>query len=109
MATELRGRYDANVTTNTAQQVLGVRGHIGTITWHNDDSAARFMQIFNALAANVTVGTTTPDMVIQLGADSSETFDLAGQEFSTGFSYAITTTATGNTTGTSSWVSISYT
>ena len=105
---DLRGRDDFNVTSNAVRQAVGTRCHINTVTWHNDDSAARFMQIFNALSANITVGTTTPDMVLQMAADSSETFDFGDQEYSTGFSYAITTTATGNSTGTSSWISISY-
>ena len=106
----MRGRDDRRLAANTVVQVLGVRGHIGTITFTNGEAAgARYMQIFNALAANVNLGTTVPDMVLIVGAADSESFDFGDQEFSTGFSYAITTSAEGSTGPTAAcWISVSY-
>lgn len=103
----MRGRDDRNITSNAVQEILAQRGHIAELVIHNDDSAARFVQLFNARSANVTLGTTTPDMVIQVGADSTISINMGEQEFATAFSYAVTTTATGSTGPTSVWVSIS--
>src|SRR3990167_9380229 len=99
----MRGRESFNVKSNALRQVSANRCHIKTIVWHNDDAAARFLQIFNVRSASVTLGTTVPNMVIQMGADATNTFDLGDSEFSTAFSYAVITTAGGNTGGTSSW------
>lgn len=106
----MRGRDDFNVTSNAVRQVVGVRCHIGTMIVHNDDAAARFLAIYNALAANVVVGTTIPDMIIQLAADSTAYFNFGDAEYSTAFSYGITTTvpSAGQTGPTSCWVYTSY-
>ena len=104
----LAGRFDVNVTDATVHQVAAECNILGVV-WHNDDSAMRFLQIFNVASGSVTLGTTTPDMVLQLNADSSDSFPLFGAKFSAACSIAVTTTATGNTAGTSSWVLVAFT
>lgn len=105
---EMNGRNSFNVVSNAVRQVSANRCHIAEIVIHNDDSAARFLQMFNALSANITVGTTTPDFVAQIAADSTISLNMGGQLFATGFSYAVTTTATGNTGPTSAWVTVAF-
>ena len=104
----MAGRHLQNVVNNTVHQVSAQRINIRSILWHNDDVAARYLQMFNVASGDVTLGTTTPDLVMQLNADSADTFPLHDMEFATAFSYAVTTTATGNTGGTSSWIAVSY-
>ena len=87
------------VTDNTVHQVYSGKAYIDRIIWHNDDNAARFMQIFNKLSTDVVLATTTPDQVIQLGADSTQTFPFGDVIFDIGFSFAITTTRNGSTEG----------
>ena len=60
------------VTDNAAQEVSAGRVCVVGIQWHNDDSAARFMHIYQKAKANVTVGTTVADMIIQMGADAQD-------------------------------------
>ena len=106
----MRGRDDFNVTSNAVRQAVGVRCHVKSFIIHNDDTAARFVAVYNALAANVTVGTTVPDMLYQVAANDVLPLDLGDAEYSLGFSYGITTTdPAGGTTGpTSCWVHVSY-
>ena len=104
----MAGSHLQNVTTNAVINVSAQRINIRHIVWHNDDAAARFLQMFNAASADVTLGTTTADFVLQIGADAVDNFPLGDMLFLTAFSYAVTTTAGGNTTGTSSWIAISY-
>ena len=86
--------------------MLFLSGHtLRHILWHNDDGAARFMQIFRRLAADVVLGTTVPDLVIQLGADATDVFPF-GDTLISPFSFAITTTRGGSTAGTASDVMI---
>lgn len=94
------------VVDNTVHQVAAGPAYIDRILWHNDDGAARFMQIFNKLAADVILATTVPNLVIQLGADSAETFPFGDVLFGVGFSFAVTTTRDGSTTGTASDVMV---
>lgn len=63
-----------------------------------------YLQVFNAKAADVTLGTTVPDRVyeIVLGGSRDEGPETGVDEhFSNGCSYAFTTTSTGNTDPTS--------
>lgn len=94
------------VTTNAKQVLQAGKIGIRSIIWHNDDNAARFMQIFDKLTADVTIGTTVPDMVIQIAADTTSSFPFEDAVFQTGFIFAITTTRTGSTSGTASDVTI---
>jgi hypothetical protein len=80
----------------------------------NTTAATAYLQIFFALAANVTIGTTAPDFVISLPTNAASDFvkDLewangVGKLGSSGLSIAGTTTPTGSTETTIS-VSASY-
>jgi hypothetical protein len=101
----MTGRHLKNLTDNTVVQISPARICIPAIVWHNDDGAGRFMQIFNKASASVTLGSTTPDLILQLGADATAVINLFNMVWDA-FSYAVTTTATGSTGGTSSWVAI---
>ena len=74
------------------------------ILFHNDDGAEAFIQLFDALAANITVGTTVPDIVIRLAADSFLAVDCIDMKFSTALTFVVTTTAEGNTGGSANHV-----
>lgn len=76
------------------------------ILFHNDDAAVAFIQMFDALAANITVGTTVPDVVIRLAADSFLPVDCHDMKFSTALTFVVTTTAEGNTGGTANHITM---
>jgi len=94
-----------NITNNTLWEVTR-EAALQNIIWHNDDPALRYLQMFNAASGDVTLGTTTPDFVLQLNPNSTNTFDFGGMKFDTAITLAVTTTATGNTAGTSSWLAV---
>ena len=90
--------FDSSVTATVEN--LATRGvHLYTLVVRNPSAATAYLQLFDAAAANVTLGTTTPDQ--SYWVPPSGEFDLAytkdGMEFQTALSYAFTTTATGNT------------
>lgn len=96
---------------NSAQTIKANSGHLNDMTIINTNATSCFVQLFDALAANVTVGTTTPNYVILVPANGGVIKDYpeCGLKFKTGICYACTTTATGNgdpTTGLT--VSASY-
>jgi len=104
----LSGRHDSLITTNTVVQATNranITGLIGT----NDGASPVFMQIFDATASDVTLGSTVADMVIKLATTgSSESFNFHGAKFDTGFAYALTTTSTGTAATTQAWVTVVY-
>ena len=87
---------------NTAQVIKNNPGRLHYIEVSNINAADAFLQLFDALAVNVTVGTTTPKQSFLVpkgnGTDRGAmnwVFDPP-IEFSIGITYACTTTATGN-------------
>ena len=93
--------FSAQVTTK--QQVKGSGGSIASWSVLNTTSAIAYVQVFNALAANVTLGSTTPDWVIPVPANGSTGAGTNGWLpfpilHSTGITIACTTTRTGSTT-----------
>lgn len=85
--------------TNSAVNVVTGQHNLQTMVIYNPNVSVEYVQIFDALAANVTVGTTVPKMVIPLPA--STVIDLpiensAQVTFFTGISVAATTSATGS-------------
>jgi len=67
------------------------------------DTGAGYLQFFDAQAADVTVGTTTPTFVLYIaaGGDKAQHFEFSKPiKFSTGLTIAATTTRTGNSTAT---------
>jgi hypothetical protein len=90
--------YSNTALTNTKQQVKGSAASL--YGWHiyNPNAAVTYVQIFNALSASVTVGTTAPDMVIGVPANSAVSLnDSLGLNFATGLTIAATTTFNGST------------
>lgn len=82
--------------SNTKTQLSAGPIAIHTLTCDNPSNAEAFLQIFNALSANVTVGTTTPTVSIGIQNAIPLTVSDADWMFFTGITVAATTTATGN-------------
>ena len=75
---------------------IGMAGLVAT----NLDSSSNYLQFFNKLAANVTIGTTVADLIIALPASPTNPFHANFNfrpQFSVACSVAATTTATGST------------
>lgn len=73
---------------------------LGFIFYNAHATALRYLKFYNASAANVTVGTTVPDMTIPLKAGQTTGFMLAGGvEFRTGLTIAATTGLADNDNG----------
>lgn len=83
---------------NSAQAARSVGGLLLGIEVSNPNSADAFIQIFDAVAADVTVGTTTPDLSFFVPANGAMDKDFASApiQFHKAITYACTTTATGN-------------
>ena len=74
------------------EEVKASAGTVYWLRWHNRSTAERFLKFYNATAASVTVGTTTPVLTIPLEADSGETVAIPhGLFFSTAICVAVTT------------------
>ena len=86
-------------------------GRLYGIEVQNANTVNEFIQVFDAVAANVTLGTTTPKLSLALpkGVSASDVgimdkwWDL-GIDFRTGISLAATTTPTGLTAPTTALV-----
>ena len=99
-----RPHFDATATgaVETISATPAVISNL--VAWHTNATDA-FLQLFNAAAAgDVTLGTTTPDLVIPLVAGDGTMIGAAaidigpvGLLFTKGVQYAVTTTATNNT------------
>jgi hypothetical protein len=64
----------------------------------NSNTSTIYIQIFNRLPGNVTLGTTAPDLVLAIPAGSAANFEAVnGLAFSTAISFAVTTTRSGST------------
>lgn len=84
----------------TAVNVKTTKGALGGISVYNPNGSASYLQLFDALAANVTPGTTTPTISIGIGANAGVHLDF-GQSpiaFNTALSM-IGATAVGGGTG----------
>ncbi len=78
---------------------------IYTIAYSNFSGADAYLQIFDADADDVTVGTTEADFVIVLSDNEALSIPFETPiQFTTGLTIASTTTATGNAPATSSTV-----
>lgn len=93
--------FSAQVTTK--QQVKDAAGTVAGWSVLNTTSAIAYVQIFNALAASVTLGSTAPDWVIPVPANGTTGAGTNGMLslsilHSTAITIACTTTRTGPTT-----------
>lgn len=76
---------------NTAVAVKSTPGYIFKIIAQNYDAALRYIQVYNDVAANITVGTTVPTKTIPLPASGAVIDDTVyGQWCSKGISIAVT-------------------
>lgn len=80
----------------TVDQVKGSAGRLGGYVLFNPNGGPAYLQVFNAAAAGVTVGTTAPSVVIPVPGGGCEKTEFAcGIEHTTAISVAATSTATG--------------
>jgi hypothetical protein len=91
----------SNFTSQALTTTTQVKGSSGR--WHkyfayNPNASTVYMQVFNKLAASVTLGTTVPDEVYAIPASGVwDGYWHASSNWTTGISVAATTTAGGNT------------
>ncbi len=83
---------------NSNQVVKIGAGRVYAIEASNSNTSNAFIQLFDALTANVTVGTTTPKLsfIVPASGAMDKAFIDKPLVFNTGIIYACTTTATGN-------------
>lgn len=84
---------------NTAQALKVARGHLYRAFVQNPNAADAWLQLYDAAAGDVTVGTTTPKLSLVVPASGAIDVDFADDpiRFSTAITYAATTTAAGGT------------
>lgn len=100
MSGHLDSCYSASVT-GTKAQVSAVPLNIGAYHLLNNAAAITYVQVFYKLAADVTVGSTTPDVVIPLPASGGATLLFDEGWLTRGpLTLAATTTRTGSSTAT---------
>jgi hypothetical protein len=88
----------------TEEDVKTTAGTVYGLWFSNTATATRFLKFYNATAANVTVGTTTPVLTLALPGNTSDdvsgVFSIgAGIKFSTAICVAATTGLADNDTG----------
>jgi hypothetical protein len=89
--------YSAPIS-GTKAEVSAVGMSLGSYHIVNLTSSLNYVQVFDALAANVTVGTTVPLLSLPLPASGGATLYLGGLDLCSGLTLACTTTATGAST-----------
>jgi hypothetical protein len=87
-----------NLST-TIKTIKANPGQLGWLDCYNPNGSAASVQLFDALAGNVTLGTTAPNAFITLGATSGRSIPVLGLglQFLNGIAFAATTTPTGST------------
>lgn len=86
-----------DAVSNTAVQVSPGRAGLMSLRLINTTAAVAYLQVFNAPATSVTVGTTSAAFAVRLGANETISIDLGGLQMPNGIALAGTTTATGST------------
>lgn len=86
------------------EEVKGTAGTVYGLWFSNTATSTRFLKFYNATAASVTVGTTTPVLTLALPGNTSDdvsgVFSIAqGIAFSTAITVAATTAVADNDTG----------
>lgn len=83
----------------TKREVMGSNGNLyGFLFENNSETDAVYVQMFNKLAASVTVGTTVPDFTYKVPAGAvfgKDAQEFAIDTFSIGLTVACTSTRTG--------------
>lgn len=91
--------YSGSVNATKVEVTDNAQTLIYTISLLNATAAEAYLQIFDADSADVTVGTTTPDIVIGVGAEGNPYYDFSAHPIllTTGFTIASTTARDGST------------
>lgn len=102
--------FDESVS-ETKQTVIAAPVLLFNILGYNSGGSVSYLQFFDALSADVTVGTTAPSFVIPLPATGGYDVGLNCPEgFRTGIVIACTATATGSgAPGANALVKLNYT
>ena len=94
-------QYGLKFTTTegdeTVQQVSAEEGQVLTFDFYNPNAAVAYVQWFDKLAANVTLGTTVADWYTVIPGVGGRDWSCEPIPFNTAISFAVTTTATGLT------------
>jgi hypothetical protein len=91
--------FKAGITNSAVNVIASGPRELGLAVCDNVNGTAwTYVQVFDSLAANVTVGTTLPKAVIPLAPALATTMslDAAGLSFRTAISVAATTTPAGS-------------
>lgn len=105
MSDAVYGGTGTKVTSNGKTVAATGQAFIRRIIFTNGDGAARYLQTFDALTDDVTVGTTQPSMVYACPAGDSRVISL-NKKYTTGLVFAVTTTPSGSTGPTECWVEV---
>ena len=95
----LRSTVVTAALTNTVTAINPGYTNFSFMECYNPAAAATYVQVFNAVPGNVTLGTTPPATVISMATLASRGFAFSdnGLSFPVAMSVAATTTATGST------------
>ena len=104
-------KYSNAALDETKDTVTVGETYLANIVVSNRDTAEVSIQLFDKLAANVTVGTTVPDWIVTVPASSvSNILMTLPILFGTGIVAACATTPTGNSApGTAAVVNLAFT
>lgn len=84
----------------TEEEVKGTAGQLFGWYLYNAAASVRYLKFYNATAANVTVGTTTPVLTIPVAAGAAANVEFSnGIAFGTAITAAVTTGLADNDTG----------
>lgn len=85
----------------TEEEVKGSAGQLYSVFFTNTNASVRFLKIYNATAASVTVGTTVPDITLQIPPDNGGLHIkwVHGLAFGTAITVAATTGVADNDSG----------
>lgn len=81
----------ADVTVRAEESIL-----VGGYVWNDHATDVRYLKLYDALIADITVGTTTPLMTIGLPAQRLTKLDQGDILFEIGIAAAATTDVAGN-------------
>lgn len=98
------------ITTTAAQQIKGSAGSLISLNYYNDSNAVNYILLYNALAANVVIGTTPIVAVLALKKADSNHIPLHSVYFSTAISFVASSASDGtaNPSGTGVFVTALY-
>ena len=87
--------YINGALSNTAINIKTTKGQVNGYQIFNPDTVANFIAFYDALAANVTVGTTVPKFILPLAAGATANLTGKNKLFNTAISIAAASTFNG--------------